>query len=126
MTATVPVHLAEYIMSIYGGAFGLPENFPETIDFEWDSGNSMKNEKHAVRDEEAEEVFFNEPLLLVEDSVHSGSEPRWHALGRTNQNRLLKVAFTMWAERTRVRIISARPMHRKERKAYEQATQADP
>ena len=125
MTARL-FHFAGYIMSIYGEAFGLPEDFPASIDFEWDSGNSMKNEKHSVSDEEAEQVFFNEPLLLLADSVHSGSEPRWHALGRTNEDRLLKVAFTMRAEGTRVRVISARPMHRKERKAYEQATQAHP
>jgi uncharacterized protein len=112
-------------MSIYGNAFGLPEDFPASIGFEWDTGNSMKNEEHSVSDEEAEQVFFNEPLLLLNDSVHSGAEPRWHALGRTNGARLLKVAFTLRAEGTRVRIISARPMHRKERRAYEQATQAD-
>jgi uncharacterized DUF497 family protein len=104
----------------------LPADFPASIDFEWDSGNSMKNEKHSVSDAEAEQVFFNEPLLLLDDPVHSASEPRWHALGRTNENRLLKASFTLRAEGRRVRIISARPMHRKERKLYEQATQANP
>ena len=120
------VYLAEYIMNIYGNPFGLPEDFPAAIEFEWDAGNSMKSQKHSVSDEEAEQVFFNEPLLLLGDSMHSGTEARWHALGRTNEDRLLKVAFTMRAEGTRVRVISARPMHRKERKAYEQAAQAHP
>jgi uncharacterized DUF497 family protein len=113
-------------MDIYGRPSGLPADFPASIDFEWDSANSMKNEKHSVTDAEAEQVFFNEPLLLLDDSAHSASEPRWHALGRTNENRLLKASFTLRAEGRRVRIISARPMHRKERKLYEQATQANP
>ena len=120
------VHFAVYIMSIYERRFALPAEFAAAIDFEWDPGNSMKNEKHSVGDEEAEQVFFNAPLLVLDDSAHSASESRWHALGKTNDHRLLKVAFTLRANGTRVRIISARPMHRKERKVYEQAAQAHP
>ena len=112
-------------MGIYGNP-SLPTDFPTWIEFEWDVGNLMKNEKHSVSDAEAEQVFFNEPLLVLNDSAHSGSEARWHALGRTNERRLLQVTFTLRANGTRVRIISARPMHRKERKVYEQATQANP
>ncbi len=86
----------------------------------------MKNEKHSVSDEEAEQVFFNEPLLVLDDSTDNASESRWHALGHTDEHRLLQVTFTVRASSTRVRIISARPMHRKERKVYEEATQANP
>ncbi len=103
-----------------------PAEFPSSIEFEWDPGNLMKNEKHSVSDAEAEQVFFNEPLLVLDDSAHSDAEARWHALGRTNERRLLQVTFTLRANGTRVRIISARPMHRKERRVYEQATQANP
>lgn len=113
-------------MNIYGNPSALPTDFPASIEFDWDAGNFLKNEKHAVTDAEAEQVFFNEPLLLLDDSAHSSSESRWHALGRTNVGRLLKVAFTLRAGGTRVRIISARPMHRTERKVYEQETQANP
>jgi uncharacterized DUF497 family protein len=119
------VHFAAYIMSIYGSPSGLPGNFPASIGFEWDEGNSMKNEKHSVSNEEAEQVFFNEPLLLLDDPAHSASEMRWHALGHTHEQRLLKVAFTLRDGGVRVRIISARPMHLKERKIYEQETQAN-
>lgn len=112
-------------MGIYSHPSGLPADFPDAIEFDWDSGNSMKNEKHLVSDAEAEQLFFNEPLLLLEDTAHSTSEPRWHALGRTNDSRLLKATFTLRADATRVRIISARPMHRKERKIYEQALEKD-
>lgn len=82
----------------------------------------MKNEKHSVSDAEAEQLFVNEPLLVLQDSTHSSSEPRWHALGRTNEGRLLHATFTLRAAGTRVRVISARPMHRKERKIYEEAS----
>jgi len=94
--------------------------------FEWDEGNSMKNEKHSVSDAEAEQLFVNEPLVVLEDRAHGGAETRWHGLGRTNEGRLLHVTFTLRAGGTRVRIISARPMHRKERSAYEKASQANP
>ncbi|MBT75691.1 MAG: hypothetical protein CL545_08865, partial [Alcanivorax sp.] len=40
--------------------------------FNWDQGNSRKSaDKHGVGQSEAEEVFFNEPLLLLEDAKHS-------------------------------------------------------
>lgn len=113
-------------MSIYENRFTLPTEFASAVDSEWDQGNSMKNEKHSVSDAEAEQVFFNEPLLVLGDSGHSASESRWHALGRTNEHRLLQVTFTVRAGGSRVRVISARPMHRKERKVYEQAAQANP
>lgn len=85
----------------------------------------MKNAKHGVSDTEAEQLFVNEPLLVLEDAAHSTSEPRLHALGRTNAGRLLLATFTFRAGGTKVRIISARPMHRKERKLYETAAQAN-
>ena len=101
-------------------------DIPAVTGFEWDAGNAMKSEKHSVRDVEAEQVFVNEPLVVVEDNAHSTAEPRWHALGRTNEGRLLHVTFTLRAGGTRVRIISARAMHRKERKVYEKTSQANP
>jgi len=88
--------------------------------FEWDPGNARKNEKHGVTQSEAEQVFVNEPLLLLPDNKHSHNEPRFYALGKTNQERLLHITFTFRDNGTRIRIISARSMHRKERSIYEQ------
>ena len=89
--------------------------------FEWDAGNLRKSEvKHGVSMAEAEQVFFNEPLLVVEDRPHSSIEPRWHALGHTDLARLLHVTFTWRGEGKRIRVISARDMHRKERSVYDQ------
>jgi uncharacterized DUF497 family protein len=90
--------------------------------FDWDDGNSRKSaDKHDVSQAEAESVFFNDPLIVVEDTMHSETEPRLHALGKTAQNRLLHITFTIRQNGTMVRVISARDMHRKERKIYEQA-----
>ena len=86
--------------------------------FQWDKGNSLKNWlKHGVTQAEAEEIFFNEPLLLFEDEKHSQHEIRVLAFGRTNQERGLVVAFTI--RQSSVRIISARNMSNKERGIYE-------
>ena len=94
----------------------------QIVGFEWDDGNSRKSaDKHAVSQAEAEGAFFNDPLILVEDSRHSDSEQRFNALGKTSQNRLLHVTFTLRRNGTMIRVISARDMHRKERKFYEQA-----
>lgn len=89
--------------------------------FDWDKGNARKSaDKHGVRQSEAEQVFFNQPLLLIEDIKHSQDEPRYHALGITDDHRQLYITFTLRAAGTLIRVISARVMHRKERRIYEQ------
>jgi len=93
-------------------------------EFEWDSGDERKNERHGVTQREAEQVFLHQPLLLLEDFKHSGEEARFHALGKSGEGRLLHVSFTVRGSGTRIRVISARTMHRKERVIYEKASQA--
>lgn len=86
--------------------------------FQWDKGNGLKNWlKHGVTQSEAEEVFFNEPLLLFEDEKHSEHEDRVLAFGHTNAGRYLVVAFTV--RKNFIRVISARNMNSKERGVYE-------
>jgi uncharacterized protein len=93
----------------------------EIVGFDWDEGNIRKSaDKHDVSQAEAESIFFNDPLILVEDSRHSDKEPRFNALGRTSQNRLLHVTFTLRGNGTMIRVISARDMHRRERRFYGQ------
>lgn len=87
--------------------------------FDWDEGNLHKNwEKQRVSNIECEEAFFNTPLLLHDDPKHSTMEPRYYALGQTSAGRGLFIVFTV--RDTQIRIISARPMNRKERQVYEQ------
>ncbi len=91
------------------------------VGFEWDTGNERKNEKHGVTMAEAEQVFFNAPLLLLDDLQHSQGEDRFHALGKTNAQRRLHITFTLRQSGELIRVISARDMHKKERFIYEQA-----
>ena len=90
--------------------------------FDWDIGNSTKNEKHAVSQIESEQAFLNEPLLLLPDLKHGAGEQRIHALGKTDLDRLLHITFTLRFNESKIRVISARDMHRKERTIYEQTT----
>ena len=93
--------------------------FDEVTGFDWDRGNLLKNwEKHSVTHLEAEQIFFNEPLIVHYDEKHSQMEPRWYALGSTDARRFLMAVFTI--RQNKIRIISARNMSRKERKIYEE------
>ena len=97
-------------------------NLNEITGFDWDSGNSRKSiKKHDVSQSEAEQLFFNVPLLLLSDRKHSLDEARYHALGKTDATRQLHVTFTLRRGGTLIRVISARDMHRKERTIYEQS-----
>jgi len=96
-------------------------NWKQATGFDWDAGNERKSEeKHSVSRFEAEQVFFNQPLLVLADQKHSQNEERYHALGKSDDARLLHITFTLRSADTLIRVISARDMHRKERNIYEQ------
>lgn len=85
--------------------------------FDWNEANLTKNwEKHRVTPWECEQVFFNLPLVVAEDAAHSKVEPRHYVLGQTDADRKLFLVFTV--RKRRIRIISARDMSAKERRAY--------
>ena len=91
------------------------------LGFDWDDGNARKSlDKHAVSQKEAEEVFFDPVLLVLDDLKHSQGEERFQALGESLAGRRLHVTFTLRDDGTRIRVISARHMNRKERALYEQ------
>ena len=92
--------------------------FEKITGFDWDKGNEQKNVKHGVTPSETEQVFLNDPLVVLDDLKHSDNELRFHALGQTGEGRLLHITFTI--RTTMIRVISARDMHRKERAIYEQ------
>jgi uncharacterized DUF497 family protein len=93
--------------------------FASFVGFHWDRGNSNKNLlKHNVQNWECEQVFFNKPLLVLEDLGHSVAERRWAGFGKTDSGRLLVVIFTKRG--SLLRVISARDMNSKERKFYEE------
>ena len=96
------------------------ERLAEATGFQWDSGNATKNStKHAVSQPECEQVFFNVPLVVAADPEHSVREARYFALGQTDAGTLLLVVFTLRG--ALIRVISARPMSRREREVYRDA-----
>jgi len=107
-----------YIKVIYNSAV---IDVGSIVGFQWDAGNARQSAlKHGVTRAEAEQVFLTEPPLIVEDARHSQAEPRFHALGVTRLGRRLHVTFTLREDDTRIRVISARDMHRTERARYDQ------
>lgn len=85
--------------------------------FELDEGNSYKNwHLHNVTDGECEDVFFNLPLIIASDKKHSKLETRFFALGRTDANRWLFIAFIV--RNKLIRVISARDMTKSENRKY--------
>jgi uncharacterized DUF497 family protein len=97
-------------------------DFDRIVGFEWDAANARKGEvKHRVTQSEAEEIFFNKPLLISMIETHGTQERRFLALGKTQKARGLTVVFTLRQDATLIRVISARDQHRKERQLYEQA-----
>jgi len=87
------------------------------VGFEWGKGNIDKNWiGHKVTPVECEQIFFNQPLVVTDDSKHSQKENRFYALGRTDTHRLLFIVFTI--RNQHIRTISARNMSRKERRMY--------
>ncbi|MBL7083400.1 MAG: BrnT family toxin [Candidatus Aminicenantes bacterium] len=93
--------------------------FEQFLRFQWDRGNIDKNLiKHNVENWECEQIFFNRPLLVLDDPKHSVPEKRWAAFGKTDADRFLVVIFTK--RDNLIRIISARDMNKRERKFYDE------
>lgn len=88
------------------------------LEFEWDEGNIGKNKKHDVEDREAEEVFLDEYKKTFKDHLHSAREERFRIIGKTKKGKLLFIAFTI--RKTKIRIISARKVNKKEVYLYEE------
>jgi uncharacterized DUF497 family protein len=88
------------------------------LSFEWDSSNQHKSwKKHGITQQEAEQVFMCDHILVYYDEKHSDVEARYYLLGETQESKKLFVVFTVRINK--VRIVSARAMSRGERKIYE-------
>lgn len=87
--------------------------------FEWDKEKAASNlRKHDVSFEEASTAFADDLSLTGDDPDHSHVERRLVTFGVSSAGRLLVVSHT---ERSgHIRIISARPATRAERKFYEE------
>lgn len=90
--------------------------------FEWDEGNRRKCQKHGVSIVEIEHVLTHAETLITPDPKNTRSEPRFLAIGRTQTGRYTFVVFTprQRVAGNRLRPISARYMHEREIRKYEQ------
>ena len=88
------------------------------MNFEWDSDKAARNlKKHGVSFEQAISVFGDPLAITYFDPDHSHEEERFLTFGNSSEGSLLVVSH---ADRDNgTRIISARPMTKKERKSYE-------
>lgn len=87
--------------------------------FEWDTQKAEKNfGKHKIAFTEAATVFADTFGITIYDPDHSKNEERYVTIGWSHQGRILMVAHTDRGDR--IRIISARELTKKERKAYEE------
>jgi uncharacterized DUF497 family protein len=86
--------------------------------FEWDAEKALGNqEKHGVSFEEAASAFADPLSLTIADPEHSVGEERWILLGLSFTGRLVVAAHT--ERQDTIRLISARPATRSERRQYE-------
>lgn len=95
----------------------------DIVRFDWDKWNIDKSyQRHGITPNEAEEVFLDENVQIVPDLVHSETEERLIAIGKTGEN----ILFVVFTQRERkVRIISARRANKKERSVYEKKVKAN-
>ena len=89
--------------------------------FDWDAGNRAKCGKHGVSVVEVEGLF-KRSLLIIPDESHSRGEERLRAVGKTGRGRSVFLVFTIreLSGKRVIRPVSARYMHRKEVKHYEE------
>lgn len=88
--------------------------------FEWDPPKAAANFiRHGVSFEEAATVFQDPLASIHDDPDHSASERGDIIVGHSLQGNLLLVSFT--DRGSNIRVISARPVTRLERRDYEEA-----
>ena len=90
--------------------------------FDWDEGDRAKVQKHGLSVAEIE-AFFRADPKVAPDAAHSADEARFIAVGRTGSGRPAFVAFC-WRGNM-IRPISARYMHDREVRRYENSSAHD-
>jgi uncharacterized protein len=87
------------------------------MDIEWDPGKARTNRsKHGVSFADVEPAFYD-PFALSMPDTFSATEERFVLVGTDALGRILTVSYTYRGET--IRIISARPATKTERKEYE-------
>lgn len=91
----------------------------DSFEFVWDEGNRTKNKtKHGVETKEIEEVFLGRLAIPLGVQVWPETdEERLGIIGPTKKGKILQIVFII--RNKKVRPISARMAHKKEREQYE-------
>lgn len=91
-----------------------------SYEFEWDKGNNTKIEvKHRISIDEVEAVFRSGLALPLGVQLNPPvNEQRLGLVGPSIEGDPLQIAFVL--REGRVRVVSARPASKKERKQYEE------
>lgn len=120
-----------YMTVIYFRMADIRALLAQAAGFEWDAGSTAVNGPGCgVTRAECEQLFLNGPLVVADDAIvdvtegttvakgaaRSSHEVRGHALGETDDGRLLFAAFTV--RDGLVRVTAAREMTRSEREVY--------
>ena len=94
----------------------------EFAGFDWDDGNIQKCRKHGLSVDQIED-FFRAQIWVTPDPEHSRAEDRFLAVGRGPTGRPIFVAVTLRKIEGQllIRPISARFMHAREVRKYEEA-----
>ena len=91
--------------------------------FEWNPAKAASNlRKHRVSFDLAATVFQDPLMTSIFDRDHNELEERWITMGQTKDGQLLVVSHTYEqtaSDETSVRLISARPVTRNERRQFE-------
>lgn len=73
------------------------------VEFEWDLSKELTNlKKHKVSFPESVETFFDPSGIQLTDQKHSGSEPRFYWVGKSEQGRVLTTWFTRRGDKVRI------------------------
>ena len=91
------------------------------IIFEWDNDKAETNLlKHGISFPEAV-LVFDDPLAVSKQERIENGERRWQTIGMIHGCLIVLVAHTLWLDNESeiIRVISARPADRTERRNYE-------
>ena len=91
-----------------------------SLRFEWDAAKARLNlSKHSVSFEEASTAFGDRRAITIPDPLHSLAEERFVTIGVSETGKIPVVVATERGDS--LRLISARPASKRERKQYEEA-----
>lgn len=116
-----------YMTVIYFRMADIRALLAQATGFQWDAdSNVAEGPGSGATRAECEQLFLNEPLVVADDATddepvaknaaHSSEDVRGHALGETDEGRLLFAAFSV--SDSLVRVTRARPMTGAERQVY--------